>query len=89
MTPTRPESLRDDLATIIQSGTVARKTSDEIAGEVLESIIAEKMHSHKEGAIDALESLLKAFKEIKPEEAVSVATVVKVLEGTVEIVKKK
>lgn len=39
MTPTRPESLRDDLATIIQSGTVARKTSDEIAGEVLDALL--------------------------------------------------
>lgn len=32
---TRPESLQDQIATIIQAGHRDRKTSDEIAGEVV------------------------------------------------------
>jgi hypothetical protein len=37
-TPTRPEALRDRIATIIQSGYINKRTSDEVAGEVMELV---------------------------------------------------
>lgn len=38
MTPNRQDTLRDKIATVIQEGYVVKKTSDEIAGEVIAAI---------------------------------------------------